>query len=35
MAISADKQLCYKGRLKECFFRRPEELNHQTEIILV
>ena len=23
------------GRLKECFFRRPEELNHQTEIILV
>jgi hypothetical protein len=35
VAISTDKQLCYKGRLKEYFFRRPEELNHQTEIILV
>ena len=35
IAISADKQLCYKGRLKECLFRRPEGLNHQTKIILV
>ncbi|EER56687.1 hypothetical protein NEIFL0001_1753 [Neisseria flavescens SK114] len=33
--ILTDKQLCYKGRLKECLFRRPKGLNHQTKIILV